>query len=82
MKDGQLHPCTCCLSKDNVIECLKKAIEIAKRDGQKKLARGLRAVLKFLPDDPVMAAMEAEHRKMDDVVIEIIRQSFDVLPFK
>jgi len=59
---------------------LSNAIKQAKLRKQKRLEKDLIAVNNMLPEFPVMATLEAEHRGMRSEFIDFIREAFGVFP--
>lgn len=73
--------CPYCLSEDKLLIAIKRAIKDSKKDKKFSLAEKLQSVLNFLPEHPVMAAMEAEALDLPDNFIIMIQDSFEVRPF-
>jgi hypothetical protein len=75
-------PCPYCINEERLITSIKRAISDAKKDGKKELAIKLQSVLSFLPEYPVVAILEAEALELNENFILMIRDSFNILPFK
>jgi hypothetical protein len=61
---------------------IKQAITNCNRKKNTVGADNLRAILKLLPNYPVMAVLEAEARELNDDFIKMIRENFGVRPLK
>jgi len=77
----KMVPCPYCVTEDRLMASLKRAIVDAKKEKRWDFARDLEKVLSYLPEYPVIAALEAEELGMNDNIIAMIRDSFNVLPF-
>lgn len=73
--------CPYCMSSTRLVDAIKKTINDAKKKGETELAGKLQIVLSHLPEYPVMAVLEAEYLGMNNSLILMIRDSFEILPF-
>lgn len=73
--------CPYCMSEDRLVSAIKKFIADEKKSGNSELAGKMQIVLSHLPDYPVMAILEAEYLGLNNNLILMIRDSFEVLPF-
>lgn len=73
--------CPYCMSSTRLVDAIKKTIADEKKAGNKEQAGKLQIILNHLPDYPVMAVLEAEYLGMNNSLILMIRDSFEVLPF-
>lgn len=80
-KGKKLVPCPYCFTEEKLISSIKRAIDDANKEGKKDFAAKLQSVLNFLPDYPVMAILQAEAYSMNNSLILMIRDSFNILPF-
>jgi hypothetical protein len=62
------------------VKALAVALENLSSKGQYEEFYALYQVAQFLPEYPVMAALEAEYQKLDKGMISLLRNSFCVLP--
>lgn len=70
-----------CVDGRKIIKGIRCAIRDFIKNGKHQAAEDLEAVLMFLPDYPVMAALEAEGRGLHEDFILMIRDTFKVRPF-
>lgn len=77
----KLVPCQYCMTEDKLMSALKRAVVDAKKEGKKEFAGKLQIVIDYLPEYPVMAIMEAEYLELNNSLILMIRDAFQVLPF-
>lgn len=71
--------CNHCLSDEQFISVLEAAAYQAALDKNKDLEDALNKILNFLPEEPVMAMLEAEASEhITENVILFIRQQFNV----
>lgn len=73
--------CPYCMTEDRLIAALKRTIADSKKEGKMDYAGKLQIVLSHLPEYPVMALLEAEYLGLNNSLILMIRDSFQVLPF-
>jgi hypothetical protein len=82
IKQGKsMVDCPYCVTGAKLIGSLTRAVADAKKERNDEMAHKLSAVLRFLPDYPVMAILECEALNMNPNLILMIRDSFGVLPF-
>lgn len=77
----KLIPCQYCMTEDKLMSALKRAVVDAKKEGKDIFAKKLQIVIDYLPEYPVMAAMEAEYLELNNSLILMIRDAFQTLPF-
>lgn len=80
-ENGSFITCVFCGGKFKFMKMLGISILNAKKRHNKELHKNLLAILKLLPQYPVMAVLEAEAREMLPSFISSIRLSFDVKAF-
>ena len=77
----KLVPCPYCMTAERLIKSIKGAIADSKKEKKTKQVEAFEAILYFLPDNPVMAVLEAEHYEVNHNLILMIRDTFHILPF-
>lgn len=78
---SKLLPCPYCMTADRLIKSIKGAIVDSKKEKKHDLVTALESILHFLPNDPVMALLEAEYHQVNYNLIVMIRDTFSILPF-
>lgn len=74
--------CNHCLSSEQFIAVLETAAYQAASENKKGLEEALNRILFFLPENPVMAMLEAESdENITDNLVCFIRQQFNVRKF-
>jgi hypothetical protein len=68
------------MSRHKLVKGIKSAIRDAEKTGQTDAAQDLIAVITFLPEYPILAALEAEARGLDADFVHMIRDVCDVRP--
>lgn len=77
----KLVPCQYCMTEDKLMSALKRAVVDAKKEGKSEFAKKLQTIIDYLPESPVIAIMEAEYLELNNSLILMIRDAFQILPF-
>jgi hypothetical protein len=77
----KMIPCPYCVTEERLMASLKRAVADAKKDKKWDFANKIEIILSYLPEYPVMAILEAEEMGLNENLILMIRDSFNVRPF-